>query len=71
MVMYEIWSLGHKPFEEFSIQEVRSMMFSFVLKVNKALYSLKYTVYCCAVYSYAEMCLQIYNHVSLVNERGA
>ena len=40
MVMYEIWSLGHKPFEEFSIQEVRSMMFSFVLKVKEALYSL-------------------------------
>ena len=39
MVMYEIWSLGHKPFEEFSIEEVRSMMFSFV-KVNEALHSL-------------------------------
>ena len=23
MVMYEIWSLGHKPFEEFSVEEVR------------------------------------------------
>ena len=28
MVMYEIWSLGHKPFEEFNIEEVRSVMFS-------------------------------------------
>ena len=27
MVMYEIWSLGHKPFEEFNIEEVRSVMF--------------------------------------------
>lgn len=25
MVMYEVWSLGHKPFEEFSVQEVRLM----------------------------------------------
>ena len=24
MVMYEIWSLGHKPFEEFSISQVSS-----------------------------------------------
>ena len=22
MVMYEIWSLGHKPFEDFSVEEV-------------------------------------------------
>ena len=22
MVMYEIWSLGHKPFEEFTVEEV-------------------------------------------------
>ena len=22
MVMYEIWSLGHKPFEEFTIEEL-------------------------------------------------
>ena len=28
MVMYEIWSLGHKPFEELNIEEVRSVMFS-------------------------------------------
>ena len=27
--MYEIWSLGHKPFEEFNIEEVRSVMFLF------------------------------------------
>ena len=25
MVMYEIWSLGHKPFEEFTIEEVSIM----------------------------------------------
>ena len=31
MVMYEIWSLGHKPFEEFNIKEVRSMMYIFEL----------------------------------------
>ena len=29
MVMYEIWSLGHKPFDEFNIEEVRSVMFLF------------------------------------------
>ncbi len=25
MVMYEIWSLGHKPFEEFTVEEVCSV----------------------------------------------
>ena len=25
MVMYEIWSLGHKPFEDFSVDEVCSL----------------------------------------------
>ncbi len=25
MVMYEIWSLGHKPFEEFEINDVRNL----------------------------------------------
>ena len=29
MVMYEIWSLGCKPFEEFNIEEVRSVIFPF------------------------------------------
>ena len=33
MVMYEIWSLGHKPFEEFNTEEVRSVMFTFALKM--------------------------------------
>ena len=27
MVMYEIWSLGHKPFEEFSINQVSKFTF--------------------------------------------
>ena len=27
MVMYEIWSLGHKPFEELSIDQVSSLVF--------------------------------------------
>ena len=27
MVMYEIWSLGHKPFEDFKTEEVRRVMF--------------------------------------------
>ena len=26
MVMYEIWSLGHKPFEEFPTNEVRTYL---------------------------------------------
>ena len=25
MVMYEIWSLGHKPFEDFSVDEVSTV----------------------------------------------
>ena len=25
MVMYEIWSLGHQPFEEFNINSVRNL----------------------------------------------
>ena len=25
MVMYEIWSLGHKPFEDFEINSVRNL----------------------------------------------
>ena len=25
MVMYEIWSLGHKPFEDMSVEEVRAL----------------------------------------------
>ena len=25
MVMYEIWSLGHKPFEEIALTEVRTL----------------------------------------------
>ena len=25
MVMYEIWSLGHKPYEEFDINQVRNL----------------------------------------------
>ena len=28
MVMYEIWSLGHKPFEKFSINQVSNLAFS-------------------------------------------
>ena len=28
MVMYEIWSLGNKPFEEFSISQVGHLTFS-------------------------------------------
>ena len=32
MVMYEIWSLGHRPFEEFSTEEVRSVMLPFYTK---------------------------------------
>jgi len=27
MVMYEIWSLGHKPYEELSIDQVSSLVF--------------------------------------------
>ncbi len=27
MVMYEIWSLGHKPFEELSIDQVSRLVF--------------------------------------------
>ena len=29
MVMYEIWSLGHKPFEEFSVEEVCIIIVAF------------------------------------------
>ena len=28
MVMYEIWSLGHKPYGDFSINQVRKLTFS-------------------------------------------
>ena len=28
MVMYEIWSLGHKPFEKFNIIQVSNLAFS-------------------------------------------
>ena len=27
MVMYEIWSLGHKPFEEWDVQEVKNKLY--------------------------------------------
>ena len=31
MVMYEMWSLGHKPFETFSINQVSNFTFTLVL----------------------------------------
>ena len=30
MVMYEIWSLGHKPFEEFTVEEVLIHMVEYI-----------------------------------------
>ena len=32
MVMYEIWSLGHKPFEEWDVQEVKKDILLHVLQ---------------------------------------
>ena len=34
MVMYETWSLGHKPFEELNIEKVKMVMFLFAQKVK-------------------------------------
>ena len=49
MVMYEIWSLGHKPFEEFNTEEVRnsSVMFENGRPVVPSTLLLWLTVFAC------------------------
>ena len=50
MLMYEIWSLGHKPFESNTVQEVScscmGCWFSVVVRAGKLLVELSYLSLC-------------------------
>ena len=50
MLMYEIWSLGHKPFESNNVQEVScscmGCWFSVVVRAGKLLVELSYLSLC-------------------------
>ena len=58
MLMYEIWSLGHKPFESNTVQEVScscmGCWFSVVVRAGKLLVELSYLSLC--VFLYVGVC---------------
>ena len=48
MVMYEIWSLGRKPFEEFNTEEVRNLSVMFPLGIETSTLLLWLTAFACS-----------------------